>query len=219
MYIMVNKRNMDFWEEAMKKSPKSYRELFAAEKGYLKEHISSASKVLEVGCGKGRSMEDIANSTPYIYGIDNDVVAVSGARELFGNCSSVSVLLADGKDIPFKDSFFDYVVSMTTPANFGDDKYEVYGEMRRVLKDDGEMIMSVFNEDAFSDRIKTYMALNVDIKEIRDNTTVVFNEELGSNVSEQFSRSELEDIFDKSGFKSEEIVKAGVGYICRARKA
>jgi hypothetical protein len=48
------------------------------------------------------------------------------------------------------------VICMTTPCNFADEKQVFYGEMSRILKDDGEMIISVFNEDAFEERMKNY---------------------------------------------------------------
>lgn len=43
-------------------------------------------------------------------------------------------------------------------------------------------------------------------------------ESLGANVSEQFSRGGLEDIFCENGLVAKEIVRAGVGYVCRLKK-
>ena len=214
---MVNKTNICFWEDVLKDSPQSYKDLFAAERAYLKEYIDSDSRVLEVGCGDGRSLRDVIVKTRDIYGVDNDVVAVSDARKNLSDVPEASILLGDGRDLPFRDSFFDYVMCMTTPANFGKDRSKFYGEMKRTLKGEGEIIMSVFNEDAFDDRMKTYRESGCGIKEVRG-TTVVFDESLGSNVSEQFSRSELEGIFYENGLRAKEIIRAGVGYICRLGK-
>jgi hypothetical protein len=36
--------------------------------------------------------------------------------------------------------------------------------------------------------------------------------------SEQFSRRELEDIFYDAGLKPKEIIRSGVGYVCRLGK-
>lgn len=214
---MTEQTNIHFWKSVMKSCPQSYKDLFTSERSYLGEHITENSRVLEVGCGDGRSLIDVLVKTKNIYGVDHDATAVADARKNLSYAPEVSILMGDGRSLPFRDGFFDYVTCMTTPANFGDDRSLFYGEMKRVLKNDGEIIMSVFNEDAFEDRMKTYLGSDCDIKKTRG-TTVIFNESFGANTSEQFSREQLEEIFAYEGLKPREIVKAGVGYICRLGK-
>ncbi|MBT7102372.1 class I SAM-dependent methyltransferase [archaeon] len=212
-----NKTNICFWEDVLKDAPQSYKELFVAERKYLRRHVGRNSRLLEVGCGDGRSLRDVFTKTRDIYGVDNDTTAVLDARRNLVDVPEASILLEDGRDLPFRGNLFDYVICMTTPANFGEDKYKFYGEMRRTLKDDGEIIISVFNEGAFDDRMSTYVKSGAQIKDVRG-TTVVFDESIGSNTSEQFSRSELKETFYDAKLKPREIVKVGVGYICRLGK-
>jgi len=51
--------------------------------------------------------------------------------------------------------------------------------MKGVLKPGGKIIISVFSEDAFSERMALYRSIG-EIKEIRG-TTVIFDEAFGAN--------------------------------------
>jgi ubiquinone/menaquinone biosynthesis C-methylase UbiE len=106
---------------------------------------------------------------------------------------------------------------MTTFANFTDYKSKVLSEMKRVLRDDGYIIISVFSKDAFEERMKIYKKLNVPIKEIKG-TTVIFDKEIGDNISEQFSKEQLRDIFNKVNLNVIDIRKKGIAYLCKLKK-
>ena len=76
----------------------------------------------------------------------------------------------------------------------------------------------MFSEDAFEERMKVYKALGIKIKEIKDGT-VVFDESLGANVSEQFSLEEIENLAQSSGLTIAEHQKVGlIAYICKLVK-
>lgn len=102
---------------------------------------------------------------------------------------------------------------MTTFANFADKKFKILEEMSRVLKESGKIILSVFSKDALGERMKVYKALGVKIKEIK-NGTVVFEDILDDNISEQFTKEQLEDIFSRANLKIEDVTKVGIAYLC-----
>ncbi|RLG32861.1 hypothetical protein DRN98_04720, partial [Methanosarcinales archaeon] len=62
-----------------------------------------------------------------------------------------------------------------------------------------------------------YKASGVKIKEIKDGT-VVFDESLGDNISEQFTKKQLEDIFSKANLHIEDIIKVNIAYLCTLTK-
>jgi len=174
--------------------------------------------VLEVGCGDGRSIKDIIDITQNITAIDHDQKAVNDAIDNFKEYPNIKIILGDARELLFKDKNFDFVLCLTTFANFGDNKFKALGEMKRVLKNRGKIIISVFSEDAFEERMKVYKKLGSPIKEIIDNKKVIFNESLGDNVSEQFSENELIKIFNKINLNVEIIEKSGIGYMCLLSK-
>ncbi|MBU2638060.1 MAG: class I SAM-dependent methyltransferase [Nanoarchaeota archaeon] len=213
----MNKKNIDFWEDVLANQPASYRKWFEEEKKYLQKIITPNAKVLDVGCGDGRSIFDIIETTQDAVGIDHDQKAVDDARRKFAEYPSVKFLKADADKLPFKDEEFDFVICMGTFANFADKKFAVLEEMKRVLKKTGKIIISVYSEDAFEERIKVYSASGTKIKEIKGGK-VIFDEELGDNTSEQFSREELEKIFSKVQLKIEDMTKVNIAYLCRLSK-
>ena len=214
---MSMKTNMDYWEFVLKNLPKSYHKWFEEEKKYLQNIITPDAKVLEVGCGDGRSIFDVLPATKNVTGIDHDDKAIADAKNNFSSYPSIKILKADATKLPFEDEEFDFVVCMTTFANFADKKFIILEEIKRVLKNSGKIIISVFSEDALEERMKVYKASGVKIKNI-ENGKVVFDESLGDNISEQFSKEQLEDIFSRANLKIDDITKVNIAYLCTLSK-
>ena len=107
---------------------------------------------------------------------------------------------------------------MTTFANFDDKKYRVLSQMKRVLKDDGKIIISVFSEDALKERLKVYKKVGAKIKSMNEKTGKIVFADAENNVSEQFSKKELRQIFKKARLNIIEIKKLNIAYISKLRK-
>ncbi|MFZ5559551.1 MAG: class I SAM-dependent methyltransferase [Patescibacteria group bacterium] len=210
-------RNIIYWEKLLDNLTPSYKKWFREEKKYLRKNITRNAKVLEVGCGEGRSLNDIVDISENIVGIDHDKKAVTDAKSKFKNYPRVKIILADARNLPFKRNTFDFVICMTTFANFGNQKIKILKQMKEVVKEKGIIIISVFSEDAFKERMKMYRKLNVPIKKIKG-TTVIFNKEVKDNISEQFSKKQLVEIFNKVKLKIIEIKKVGMAYLCKSQK-
>jgi ubiquinone/menaquinone biosynthesis C-methylase UbiE len=212
-----NLKNIDYWERLLENSPESYKKWFKEEKKYLQENIDKDSKVLEVGCGEGRSLRDILEITKNLTGIDNDKKAVEDAKKNFRDYSSVNIILADAEKLPFEDNSFDFILCMTTFANLGPKKFKALEEMKRVVKDNGKIIISVYSENALEERMKIYEEYGAKIKE-NNNGKIVFDEGWEDNFSEQFSESELREIFNQINLKIKEIKRLEIAYICKLEK-
>lgn len=214
---MPMKTNMDYWEFVLENLPDSYHKWFKEEKKYLQKIITPDAKVLEVGCGAGRSIFDILSITQNITGIDHDDKAIFDARNNLSDYPAIKILKAEATKLPFADEEFDFIICMTTFANFAGNKFIILEEMKRVLKKSGKIIISVFSEDALNERMKVYDASGVEIKKI-EKGNVTFDESLGDNISEQFSKEQLTDIFLKANLKMDDIKKANMAYLCTLSK-
>lgn len=209
--------NIDYWDQVVKNQPPSYQRWFANEREYLQKIVTPNARVLDVGCGSGRSIFDILPITQNVVGVDHEESAVNEARAKFAGYPSVKILNADATSLPFSDAEFDFVICMGSFANFADKKHIILQEMRRVLKPTGKIIISVFSEDALEERMKLYKTLGDIVKEVRG-TTVIFHESLGDNISEQFNESQLREIFAQNNLQVENIVKAEIAYLCTISK-
>lgn len=215
----MKQKNIDYWEKVIKDTPESYKKWFQKEKEYLEINIKKDSKVLDVGCGEGRSLRDIIHITKNLTGLDHDQTAIKKAKECFKNHPEVKFVLNSAEDMPFEDNYFDHVICMGTPANFGDKKHKIFSEMKRVVKKEGSIIISLFSENAFEERMKVYEKFKSPIERV-EGTTVFFSDSLGDgdNISEQFSNRDIKKICKKAGLKMEEIKKLNIAYICKLTK-
>lgn len=213
---MVDK-NIDYWDKVTCESPIVYKKSFDEEEKYLIKNIKKNSKILEIGCGTGRSLRQIVNLTQDITAIDHEKEAITKSKKNFRKYQNVKILLADARSLPFNDNFFDTVICMTTFSNFGDYKIKILNEIYRVAKNKGIVIISMYGDNAFDERMKIYKKLKSPIKKVIG-TTVYFDEKIGDNISEQFSKKQLIEIFNKTKLKIIEIKRAGIFYICKLKK-
>ena len=215
----MTKKNIDYWESLLKNIPEAYKKSLDKEEDYLVKNIKKDSKVLEIGCGGGRSLKSLLPIAKNLVGIDHDKTAVALAKGKFKDIPEIKILLQNAKNLNFDDNSFDYVICMISFSNFGKDKFKILEEMKRVVKKDGFIIISVFSENAFEERMKVYKDYNAPIKEIKG-TTVIFEDSLGDgdNISEQFSKEELKSIFSKADLKVIEIKNIGILNICKLSK-
>ena len=213
----MKKFDVKVWERILNDLPSSYRKWFNDEVAYLRKNITKNSKVLEVGCGDGRSIKDILSVTRDITGIDHDKKAVDDAKNNFRHYPKIKIIKAEATKLPFKKKTFDFVLCMTTFANFGKKKYKVLDEMKRVLKDDGFIIISAYSDKAFKERMKLYKKIKFPIKKIIG-TTVIYYGEFDDGISEQFSKKELENLFSKAKLEIIDIKKLNMAHICKLKK-
>ena len=118
----------------------------------------------------------------------------------------------------FADGEFDFVICMGTFTNFASDKFVILDEIKRVLNKDGKIIISAYSENALNERMKVYNKLKIKINEIKKDGTVIFDESLGDNISKQFTKEELENIFSRAKLHIKNITKAGIGYVYVLKK-
>lgn len=207
-------KNVDYWEKLIEEPPESYKLWFEAEKEYLIKNITKNSKVLDIGCGNGRIIKIIASTTKNIVGIDNEIKAINDSKHNLKEYPQIKILLADSKKLPFEDNSFDFIVCMASFVNFGKYKLKSLKEIRRVIKKEGYILIDVFSDDAFDERIKIYKKFKAPIKQI-NGTTVVFED---TGISEQFTKEQLIDIFNQAKLRIIEIKKVGIAYLCKLQK-
>jgi ubiquinone/menaquinone biosynthesis C-methylase UbiE len=108
---------------------------------FLFEGIGVDEKVLDLGCGNGRFFEKIKGE---YFGVDNSEELIKLALEKYGDFFKVGSAI----DIPFDNDYFDRVYSIAMihhiPFEY---QQKVIEEIKRVLKKDGLVVLTVWNLD------------------------------------------------------------------------
>jgi spore coat polysaccharide biosynthesis protein SpsF len=66
-------------------------------------------RALEVGCNTGANLRWLVNRVPDVYGVDVNTTAVADVRK---NLPSVNAVHAAGRELPFRDGWFDLAFTM-----------------------------------------------------------------------------------------------------------
>ncbi|WP_440952393.1 class I SAM-dependent methyltransferase [Methanococcoides sp. FTZ1] len=155
-------------------------------------HISIRpdSWILDVGCGGGRAVSILGDivEAGKVYGIDHSPEMVELAtvfnREAVER-GHVTIIHSSVSELPFPDGMFDIVTAFET-CYFWPDIVEDLKEVRRVLKDDGRVLIvnEMYEHASFEERNTPY------------------NEVEGMNI---FSARDYRELLEAAGFSSVEI--------------
>ncbi len=105
-------------------------------------HIKKGTKVLDIGCGDCTSIREINSVGAEGYGIepDQNIKAIVDALGL-------NVHVGLFHEIPYQDKFFDYI-TMSQVLEHIHNPSDLLQSFRRILKDDGQLIIGVPNVDS-----------------------------------------------------------------------
>lgn len=117
--------------------------------------------ILEVGCGKGRFIREVANRSARCVGID---VSENFLKEAQAK-KCAAFLKASATHLPFGPKTFDVVFSVEVIEHLPDLK-GFFDEARRVLKDNGRLI--IIDRNKFSINNRRFMAPNLLIKKYHE---------------------------------------------------
>lgn len=124
--------------------------------GHLSEEPASA--VLDVGCGGGGALRDMASSFPSakLYGIDYSqdmVLLAKKVNKRLIETGRIEITHGSVSSLPFSDDVFDLVTAFES-YYFWPDLVHDLQEIKRVLKQGGTLLLvnEVYESDKFRDR-------------------------------------------------------------------
>lgn len=151
-------------------------------------------RVLDVACGTGvvaRAAADRAGPEGDVVGLDMNPGMLSVAEEL---APELDWRQGTAEELPFEAQSFD-IVACQLSLMFFEDKHAAIQEMRRVLKSDGRLVVTVFDS---VDQIPAYERM-IDIYD------AVSDEDVAEFLRAPFSLSDTDDLrtlFSECGFTS-----------------
>ena len=175
------------------------RKMEEAEERVVGKWVDGFSGVcLDVGCGTGRYSLRIAQNDVEVVALDLSLKMLKRLKWKTKNSDvydRVSVVVADGERLPFRENAFDCLVCALTFDHF-EDCEGTAEDFSRALKDGGLCVLSVFNGSTLEDFQRRYeFGDKVPFKTEEMSPVLIF--EVGH------SASEVEEIFGNRGFTVE----------------
>jgi len=133
------------------------QQYFHAEISHVLTSIEPADAVLELGCGYGRVVMELAQAADRVVGIDTSAESLALARQLAGSDSNCEFLEMDAVDLRFPDGEFDVVVCIQNGiCAFGVDRERLLREAIRVTRPAGHVIISSYAERFWPHRLEWF---------------------------------------------------------------
>jgi len=156
--------------------------------------IPPGARVLELGCGSGKTLSSLLKTEGKITAIDSSPAAIALCRgmALARNRHDAELLVADACSLPFPDSSFDFIVAFHVLEHLLEKDREIAAsEIRRVLAKGGKAFVQAFstNDMRFGKG-----------EEVEKNTFA-----RNKIITHYFTEAELEKLF--SGFRKVSISK------------
>lgn len=107
------------------------------------DYVIDGEKILDLGCGNGRFYEFFKNKNIDYIGVDNSEKLIELAKEKYPDAN---FQLANALNLSFPDNYFDKVYSVAILHHIPSEEFrlQVLKEIRRVLKQGGNLILTVW---------------------------------------------------------------------------
>lgn len=192
----------------------SFLKYLAEEEGKVKSAIKGG-KVLDIGCGEGRSTEIIADVADEVTGVEFSQRLLEQARARLEGRDNIRLYLEDAISTHFEDGEFDCCAMLwNTIGNLYALRNKVLGEARRVLKPDGKIIITAFSENVVEPYLEMLKINNLKAEHIDENY-IFLREGL---VSERFTKDKLKKVLSDVGLTAKIEPLTGIAYWCEAKR-
>jgi len=135
------------------------REYLHAEIESVVERVRGASRVLELGCGYGRLLREVAPQVGRAVGIDVTAANLQSAASYLSAQHNCDLLLMDAVRLAFADGRFDATVcAQNGICAFGVDRSKLVSEAVRVTREGGQVLFSTYSPEIWADRLEWFRA-------------------------------------------------------------
>jgi SAM-dependent methyltransferase len=147
--------------------------------------LSFGSRVLELGCGNGKTLPVMIQRGWHVTAIDLSRKAVSLSRNVLKGSSAAEIMVADARSTPIKSNSFDAVFAIhVTGHMYEPDRQEIAREVIRTLKPGGILFFCDFSTG--------------DLRYGKGHKTETSTFKRGTNIiTHYFTRQEVIDLFSK----------------------
>jgi SAM-dependent methyltransferase len=147
----MNDHTREFYELEAQRYPRIHarpvqRYSASFERELMEQYVGPLSVCLDIGCGEGRTARALVDAGPgrTVIGLDFSLEMLRVAQTM-PHAHPVHYCVGDAMNLPFAASTLDATVAVTSLNNVPDLRISL-GEMARVLKPGGTMVLLVINK-------------------------------------------------------------------------
>lgn len=138
-------------------APPRVKQYLEAEVDYVLSRIHPGDKVLELGCGYGRILAQLAQKAGLVVGIDISLSSLLLGQKMLTPLSNCILLGMDATRLAFPDKLFDAVVCIQNGISaFHVDPRDLVGESIRVARPEGIILFSSYSERFWQARLEWF---------------------------------------------------------------
>ncbi len=134
------------------------KQYLKAEINFVLEQIRSTDKVLELGCGYGRVLKELAIKASKVVGIDTSFESLELAKEFLQDSKNIEIHQMNANSLSFKEDVFDVVIAIQNGISaFKVEPEVLLRESLRITKRNGKIILSSYSENFWEERLKWFI--------------------------------------------------------------
>ncbi len=138
-------------------APARTRQYLDAEIRHVAGCIRPTDTVLELGCGYGRVMENLADGAKAVVGIDTSRPSLELGRKLLGAVANCSFVQMNAATLGFRDSVFDVVLCIQNGLSaFKVEQSALIVECIRVARGGGTVLLSSYAQRFWEHRLEWF---------------------------------------------------------------
>jgi len=135
------------------------RQYLRAEIGHVVESVTGLDRLLELGCGYGRALKEIAPHVGRAVGADVSHETVQYGTLILRGVPNCDLVCMDAARTGFHDSSFDAVICIQNGISaFGVSRSALLAEAVRTAKSGGRILFSTYSPRIWADRLDWFRA-------------------------------------------------------------
>jgi ubiquinone/menaquinone biosynthesis C-methylase UbiE len=144
-------------------APQRVRQYLQAEVNYVIQFIKPEDSILELGCGYGRILPELAGKAGSVTGIDISLSSIELGRRMLSNLHNCMMMQMDAVNLVFPDNSFDVVICIQNGISaFHVDPLQLIHESIRVTKPGGLILFSSYSEKFWNYRLEWFKLQSVE---------------------------------------------------------
>lgn len=138
-------------------APARVQQYLAAEITHVQSRLRPTDRVLELGCGYGRALDQLAAHARELVGIDTSSESIAMANELLRSHPNCQALVMDAVKMTFPDAAFDLVACIQNGISaFHVEQRVLLVEAVRVTRPGGRALFSTYAERFWPHRLEWF---------------------------------------------------------------